>query len=450
MNKHVLALSVASALIALAPRAHASAFALAEQGVSGLGNAYAGAAAAAEDASTVWWNPAGMSRLPRGRHLLLGGHLIVPKTEFNDRASVPAAASNPALAGNGGDAGDATLVPNVFFAMDLNPAWSFGVGINVPFGLATKYDSSFVGRFQGLESEVMTINVNPSLSYKLSERASVGFGINYQHGEIDLVQAVNYSGIAFAAGGAPLLGAIGGPGVEGRNTTGLDGDAWGFNIGALFDITPATRLGVHYRSALDYELDGTTNFSDVPAAFGGIPQLAAGTSSGNVQLDLETPATLSFSAAHRMNDRLELLGDITWTEWSKIDRLPLRRTSGPASGTTLDTLVFGFDDTWRYSVGVNYKYSGPWTVRAGLAFDESPVPDAATRSVRLPDNDRYWFSLGATYQLSRSGRIDMGYTFINVKDAEINNDQTAAGRGIVNGTYDATVNILSVSYQHSF
>lgn len=453
MKKNVLGLAVTSACLVMlgaAPRAQASAFALAEQGVSGLGNAYAGAAAVAEDASTVWWNPAGMSRLPRGKHVLGAGHLIIPKTEFNNRASVPAAASNPARASDGGDAGDATLVPNVFFVMDLNPAWSFGVGINVPFGLATKYDSNFVGRFQGLESEVMTINVNPSVSYKLSEGASVGFGISYQHGEIDLLQAVNYSGIAFAAGGAGLLGAIGGPGVEGRNTTGLDGDAWGFNIGVLFEITPATRLGAHYRSALDYEMDGSTSFSNVPAAFAGIPQLAAGTSRGDVQLDLETPATLSFSVAHRMNDRLELLGDVTWTEWSRIDRLPLRRTSGPASGATLDTLVFNFDDTWRYSVGVNYKYSGPWTLRAGLAFDESPVPDAATRSVRLPDNDRYWFSLGATYQMSRSGRLDMGYTFVNIKDADINNNQAAAGRGIVNGTYEATVNILSVSYQHTF
>lgn len=450
MKKQLLAVSVASALVALAPRAHASAFALSEQGVSGLGNAYAGAAAVAEDASTVWWNPAGMSRLPRGKHLLLGGHLIVPKTEFNNRASVPAAASNPTRVGDGGDAGDATLVPNVFFAMDLTPGWSFGVGVNVPFGLATKYDSNFVGRFQGLESEVMTINVNPSVSYKLSERASLGFGVSYQHGEIDLVQAVNYSGIAFAAGGVGLLTAIGGAGVEGRNTTGIDGDAWGFNIGALFDITPVTRLGVHYRSSLDYELEGTTSFSNVPAAFGGIPQLAAGTSSGNVKLDLETPATLSFSVAHRMNDRLELLGDITWTEWSKIERLPLRRTSGPASGTTLDTLTFNFDDTWRFAVGANYKWQGPWTLRAGVAFDESPVPNPESRSVRLPDNDRYWLSLGATYQVSRSGRIDMGYTFVNIKDADINNNQTAAGRGVVNGTYEATVNILSVSYQHSF
>jgi long-chain fatty acid transport protein len=113
-------------------------------------------------------------------------------------------------------------------------------------------------------------------------------------------------------------------------------------------------------------------------------------------------------------------------------------------------LTFNFDDTWRVAVGANYKWRGPWTLRAGVAFDQSPVPNAADRSVRLPDNDRYWFSLGASYQAGRSGRFDVGYTFINIKDADINNNQAAAGRGIVNGTYEANVNILSVQYQHSF
>jgi long-chain fatty acid transport protein len=441
LNKHVIGLAVASAfMIGIAPRAHASAFALAEQGVSGLGNAFAGAAAVAEDASTVWWNPAGMARLPRGKHVLFGGHVIIPSTEFNNRASVPAALQTTGL-GDGGDAGDTALVPNAYFVMDINPRINFGVGVNVPFGLATEYDSNWIGRFQGIKSEVMTININPSISYKVSDRASIGFGVSYQTGEIDLTSAVNY---------AALIGGALGPNVEGRNTTGLDGDAWGFNIGALFEVASGTRLGVHYRSSLDYEMDGRTSFSNVPAAFAGIPLLAAGTSTGDVRLDLETPATLSFSAAHRLNDRLEILGDVTWTEWSKIDRLPLVRTSGPASGATLDTLTFDFDDTWRVSFGANYKWSGPWTFRAGIAFDQSPVPNAETMSVRLPDNDRTWFSVGAGYQLSPSGRIDVGYSFITVKDAEINNDQRAIGRGLVNGTYDANVNILSVQYQHTF
>ena len=334
--------------------------------------------------------------------------------------------------------------------MDLNPSWSAGVGINVPFGLKTEYDADWIGRFQGITSEVKTLNINPSLSFKLSERASLGFGLSYQRAEIDLLSAVNYSGVAFGAGGAGLLAAVGGAGVEGQNSVSVDGDAWGFNIGALFDVTPATRVGVHYRSSLDYETDGSTSFTNVPAAFAGVPALAAATSNGNVKLDLETPATLSFSVAHRVSDRLELLADATWTEWSKISQLPLVRTSGAGNGSTLDTLTFNFDDTWRLAVGGNYKWSGPWTLRAGVAYDQSPVPNERDRTVRLPDNDRYWLSLGATYRASAVSRFDVGYSFIHVKDADINNDQTARARGIVRGTYEAYVNILSVQYQHSF
>lgn len=422
MKKNVLALLVASALpIVCAKQAQAAAFALAEQGVSGLGNAYAGAAAAAEDASTVWWNPAGMSRLPSGIHVQAAAHVIIPSTKFTNGSS-----ANPFIGtGNGGDAGDTTVVPNLFAAMSLNPAWSIGLGINVPFGLKTEYDSGWIGQFQGIKSEVKTLNINPSVSYKLSDQASIGFGVSWQRGEIDLT-----TGIPAAAGG-------------GVNSTSIDGDAWGFNVGALFNLGPATRVGVHYRSSLDYKLDGDTSFSS--------PALAP--RNGNVKLDLKTPATLSFSAVHKLNSQWELLADATWTEWSKIDRLPLVFTSGPLNGATLDTLVFNFDDTWRLSIGANYKWSGPWTLRFGVAYDQSPVPNAETRSVRLPDNDRYWLAFGATYQMSKVSKLDIGYAFVNFKDAPINNDQRSATpvpKGLVNGTYEATVNVLSVAYQHSF
>jgi long-chain fatty acid transport protein len=178
--------------------------------------------------------------------------------------------------------------------------------------------------------------------------------------------------------------------------------------------------------------------------------LVAATSNGNVRLDLKTPATASLSVAHKASDKLELLGDLTWTEWSKISSLALVRTNGAASGTTLDTLVFNFEDTWRASFGVNYKYSGPWTLKAGVAFDQSPVPNAETRSVRLPDNDRTWLSLGATYKMSQASRLDVGYSYVMIKDANINNDQSAAARGIVVGTYEAKVHVFGVQYQHSF
>ena len=442
MKRNAIAGAVVSALGLLAgSEAHAAAFALYEQGVSGLGNAYAGAAAVAEDATTVWWNPAGMARLGSGKHAAIAGSIIAPSTKFSDSASTASPPTNTTLGGTGGDAGNTALVPSFFYVMDLNPRMHFGVGISVPFGLKTEYDSDWIGRFQGISSEVKTLNINPSLSYKLSETASIGGGISYQRGKIDLLSAVNYSAIV---GGAL------GPNLEGQNKTSVDGDAWGFNIGGLFNVAPATRVGIHYRSSLDYKLDGNTSFSNVPAAFAGIPAAAAGTSNGNVKLDLKTPDNLSFSVAHKLNDQWDLLGDLTWWHWSKIKQLPLVRTSGPANGTTLSTLTFNFDDTWRASIGANYKLNGPWTLKLGAAYDQTPVPNAENRSVRLPDNDRYWLSAGAAYQVSRNSKLDFGYTFVSAKNADINNDQRATDAGLVNGSYKAHVHVLGVQYQHTF
>jgi long-chain fatty acid transport protein len=443
MKRNAVALSVVSALgVLAAPEAQAAAFALYEQGVSGLGNAYAGAAAVAEDATTVWWNPAGMARLGAGQHFAIGGVLISPSTKFSNGSSQPAAFSNPASTGTGGDAGKDAIVPSMFYVMDLNPRMRFGIGISVPFGLKTEYDSNWIGRFQGISSEVKTLNINPSLSYKLSESFSIGGGISYQHGKVDLLTGVNYSGQVAGTGLAPFVP----PNSEGQNKTSVDGDAWGFNVGTLFNITPVTRMGIAYRSSLKYKLDGNTSFSNVPAAFALSPAATAQTANGNVKLDLKTPDSLAFSVAHRLDDRWELLGDFTWWHWSKIKQLPLVRDTG----ATLDTLTFNFDDTWRASIGANYKLNGPWTLKLGAAYDQTPVPNAESRSVRLPDNDRYWLSAGAVYQVSRNGKLDFGYTLVSVKNADINNDQTAIGRGIVNGSYKAHIHVLGVQYQHTF
>src|SRR5437667_1916496 len=239
MKRNALAGAVVSALGLLAgSEAHAAAFALYEQGVSGLGNAYAGAAAVAEDATTVWWNPAGMARLGSGKHFAIAGTSISPSTKFSNGTSSPAALQT--AGGDGGDAGKDAIVPSLFYVMDLNPRMHFGIGISVPFGLKTEYDSDWIGRFQGIMSKVETLNINPSLSYQLSETASVGGGISYQRGKIDLLSAVNYSAAAASAGAFPVPV---GPNVEGQNKTSVDGDAWGFNLGTLFNVTPATRVG---------------------------------------------------------------------------------------------------------------------------------------------------------------------------------------------------------------
>jgi long-chain fatty acid transport protein len=422
LKKKACACAIASALVMMvgARNAGASAFALYEQGISGLGNSYAGAAAVSEDATTVWWNPAGMAWLPAGKHITGAAALIAPSTRFSDRGSVAAAGRPPG--DDGGDAGHSVVLPSVFFAMDIGPKWNVGFVINAPFGLKTEYDSTWIGRFQGIKAEVKTVNFNPSVSYRINDALSVGGGVSYWRGKIDLVTAVNL-GVA-----------------EAQNHSNVDGDAWGFNLGLLAKVGPQTKVGVSYRSSVDFKLDGDTSFT-APA-----PALL----NGKVKLDVRTPDSVAVSAAHHLNDQLDLLADVTWWHWSKINQLPLVRTDGPFSGATLDTLVLDLKDTWRASAGANYKLSGQLTLKVGVAYDQSPVRSADTRTVRLPDSDRYWLSAGLKYTVSKNGVLDVGYSYVKFKDADISNNQALLGRGIVNGSYDAKVHVLGIQYQHTF
>src|SRR5712692_6336407 len=178
IRKTVLSLAVTGAFAGGVSQAHASAFALIEQNASGLGNAYAGAAAVAEDASTIYYNPAGMSLLPGGMQISAGAAFINVSTKFSDTGSV--AAGGRPLGNTGGNAGSLATVPNVYFAMDVAPNWKAGVGVSAPFGLKTEYDPAWMGRFQAIKSDISTLNINPSASYKLNETVSLGFGLNYQ------------------------------------------------------------------------------------------------------------------------------------------------------------------------------------------------------------------------------------------------------------------------------
>jgi long-chain fatty acid transport protein len=417
-------------------------FALIEQSGSGMGNAYAGVSAAAEDASTVYWNPAGMARLAPGKHAAVAIHSINPSVQFfngNSQAGI----NRTDFGTDGGQAGQMAYLPNAYFVMPVNPDVSFGLGINSPFGLATEYEATWSGRFQGIKSDIKTVNINPGVSWKANDQLAVGFGLNWQRGNIDLVTAVNYKGLVF---GTALNAAVP-ANAEGENRTSVDGDAWGYNFGAIYDFTPATRLGIAYRSKLNYTLEGTTTFNNVPAAFALSPALTAGTANGKVSLKVTTPDTWSASLVHKLDQRIDLLADMTWTGWSAIKQLPLMRDTG----ATQDTLRFNFVDTMRYSVGANYRSSNAWTWKAGLALDQTPVSSEQDRTVRLPDANRVWYSVGAKYRPSRESAVDVGYSYIHVKDAAIDNNQNVGNvRGDVNGRYQEHINIVSVQYSLMF
>ena len=296
LNRSLLGLSVAGVLSMMSGNASASAFALIEQS-SGLGNAFAGGAAGAEDATTIFFNPAGMDRL-KGKQVTVAGSMVQPSARFSDTGSTGAALQT--AGGNGGDAGSLALIPNTYMVMELEPALHFGLGINSPFGLKTEYDPTWVGRFQAITSKIQTVNLNPSVSYQMNDSVSLGVGVNYQRISGDLTSAVNYSA---AAGGALGLN------LEGISSiTGSD-SSWGYNFGTLFNITPETRVGLSYRSKITYTLNGTIAFSGVPAALAASPLLA----NGNVTLPISMPDTFSISGFHQLSDKWDLMADATRT-----------------------------------------------------------------------------------------------------------------------------------------
>jgi long-chain fatty acid transport protein len=417
---------VAATLLVGSGTACASGFALIEQSGSGLGNAYAGGAASAEDASTIFYNPAGMSRLD-GKQVVVAANMIKPSAKFSDGGSSPAAASGQPLGGNGGDAGSWALVPNAYFAMEVNPQMRIGLGINAPFGLKTDYEAGWAGRFQALKSEVKTINVNPTLSYKLNEMVALGLGLDYQ--KIDAELSNNVVLGAGVVGTAKLTG----------NDTG-----WGYNFGALFQVTPEIRAGVAYRSSINYKLSGNLL---VTGPTGSVVQNPA------VTADIKTPDSLSISGIKVMDSGWDVMGDITWTGWSKFKEL---RIVNSATGATASLTNENWKNTYRFSLGANHHYNEQWISRVGIALDQSPVDDQY-RTARIPDNDRTWLSLGGQYKPSKDSALDFGYAHLFVKNSSISNNKGGATGtsntsfyGNLVGTYKNSVDIVSVQYAYSF
>lgn len=456
----VLRAAVAAALSVAAGHAAASGFALIEQNASGLGNAYAGAAAAAEDASTIFFNPAGLTRIP-GRSVVVAGHLIAPSAKFRDGGSTGALQAVPPslvtfpMNGPGSDAGDFAVVPNMYLSWQLSDRMVAGVGVTVPFGLKTDYDAGWLGRFHALRSEVKTLNINPTIAFKVNDAFSVGFGVSWQKMQAELTKAVNYSFVASSAG---IPGAA--AGVEGSNMIKGDDSAWGFNFGLMFHPTAATSIGLAYRSAIAYKLSGVAEYYGRPAALTGaasaVAALANQVGDSRVVADVKLPANFSIAFKHQLNRRWDVLADATWTGWSTVKNLDIIRTSGIAAGANLESTPFNWRDTWRVGLGVNYRPNQVWTLRAGIAYDQSPVPDTF-RTPRVPDQDRTWLAVGAQYKLSKAGTIDAGYAHLFVKDARMSltgpptiSAAAALGRGNLIGTADSKVDILSVQYRHNF
>ena len=434
-----LRLLSAAILTACTSASMASGFALIEQSASQMGNAYAGGSAVANDASTIFFNPAGMTRLHT--QAVAGVHLVMTSAKFDGTATDPA--GFPVSGGNGGDAGANGVVPNLYFSTPLGDGLFAGIGINVPFGLSTEYNDGWKGRYQAIESEVRTVNINPSMAYKVNNQFSLGVGISLQFIDAKLTQNLDQGSLCVPTQAA--LQARGVPGADPALCAGLvpqgsdgfgkvEGDNWagGYNLGVLYEPTSSTRVGLSYRSKVKQQLTGEGRFKNILPQFSDFGIFTR----TDITAGVDLPQSASLSVYHDLSNRWSVMADATWTGWDNFDELRIEYDSFQPD-TVIDE---NWDDVWRYSVGVDFRYNSAWTFRAGAAFDEEAIPNA-NRTARIPGEDRIWASVGFGYQMTPTIGIDVGYSHLFMDDPELNENTPTTGT--LTGDYDAKVDIVS-------
>jgi long-chain fatty acid transport protein len=365
----------------------AAGFALNEQSASGLGQAFAGRASDAIDGSTVFGNPGGMSRLKTAE--ISGGlSVIKASTDITNASGFPPTGSND------GDMVPTVTIPFLYYVQPLDEHWSAGFGLYSPFGLVTDYESGFEGRYFGTKSEVKMITAQPTVSYRFDEHWSLGGGITYNHIDGELSKDIP-------------LGATTRAKVEG------DDVGWGYNIGLLFELNDKTRAGVTYHSKVDYTLEGHTQISNFPGL--GSPRYKA-------SLDLTLPDVLDLSVTHQVAEGLNVHLGAARTGWSSFDELVVENKGAPAAlATSVETEKW--KNVWSYGIGLSYQLNQQWLLRAGIAQDNSPIPNA-TRTVRVPSDDRMVYAVGASWAPTQQFSADIGYAFLDESKTSVNQTAT--------------------------
>lgn len=435
-------------LVVFSGAVNASGFQLLEAG-SGLGNAFAGSAAKANDASTIFWNPAGMTQL-EAREVSGGMAAVRPSFKFSDKGSSVGVfgPGGTAGAGDGGDAGHWAFIPNGYLSWALNKDLYVGIGLSGPFGNATQYDDPWRGSAQSDEFDIKTMNINPSIAYRVNDKVSLGAGVSWQKIEADYYRQVAIRP-ALVSGRPLALPQV-------RSHMSIEDDAWGWNIGALFTLSPSTKVGVSYRSTIQYhtkgkvKLEGDGTFAGNATA----SALAAAGGASDVEADLKVPDTFILSVTQQLSDRWEMLGDVSWTGWSSIQDVDIDRTSGPQNGASAQVLHANFQDTYRVALGANYKYTDAIKFMFGIAYDQTPVKNSTTRLTSLPDNDRTWFTFGTQWKPAKNQTLELGAAYLYIPKTKINQNETTlnplTNRGTVVGEYDSSVWILGAQYSMAF
>lgn len=421
-----------------AGHAGAAGFALKEQSASALGNAFAGATAKAGDISYMFYNPAGLTR-HSGTRATAGLSYVAPTSEPERARASTLGGTVPIRGGDGGDDISENAVVPTFYAMhSVTDRLKLGLGVNVPFGLETKYDSGWAGRYHAVKSKLQTININPNVAYEVADGVSLGAGVQVQYIDAELSRAIDFGTIGQVAG------------VPGARPTQQDGavnvtgDDWGVgaNLGVLVEPMAGTRLGLAYRSRIAHELRGRADFQGDSAGVAAALRATTGrfTDTGG-RADLTTPDLITGGFYHEVTDRWAVMGEVQYTLWSTFDELRVRfgNPAQPDSVTRED-----WEDSWFGALGATFTPRDDLALRAGAAYDETPIPDRR-RTPRIPGADRYWLAIGAHYAPYSWLTLDAGYTHIFVDDSTVTLRPGAADpRGDLALAYDNSIDIATV------
>ena len=456
--KHV---SLSIMMMGAATVTMASGYHFGTQSVSAQSTANA-SAAEASNASTIFYNAAGMAKL-EGTNVSGALNLVAPSVKYSNASATyptPAAFGNNSVKGqsSGGITKDLIAVPHMYLTHQLNEKVTVGVGVYVPFASSTEYQRDSVLRYNLNATELKTLDINPTVALKLNDQHAVAAGVVAQHAEATLRQYANF-GYALTGGNGALPGSTAGNGAN-DGYADVEGDDWGFgyNLAWMWDVNDSTRVGLNYRSKIDHTLKGTAKWTK-PAAGYTVLNAAGFKDSEAAQVKITTPESLSVHAMHQLNSKTNLFGDVTWTKHSRFDKALLMYENAKTGQGNTTYLNPAWKDTYKVSLGASYQLSEPLQLRAGVAYDKSPVPDDNHRLATMPDNDRTWLSFGGKYDLNKMSSIDFAYSYIHIKNATANVDGTCASQGQATcvssqtkGTanYKAHAHIVGVQYNHRF
>ncbi len=377
------ALAAAFSLASVSTAALAGSFALREQSTRGLGLSFAGAAAGSGGLSSTFWNPATITMNP-GLTFESGLSLIVPQSKLKPDArtlgTVRAIGGVPRGSGN---ISQAAVLPQSSAALQINDRLWLGLTTNTPYGSLTKPHQNWAGQIYGRTSKVFTLNATPMVGYKVNDWLSVGAGVQIQYLDVTLRQA---SGVGFGAPNASL---------EGDNT------GIGYTLGLTLTPFQGTVIGVGFRSGIHHELSGNL----LPAPGVTLP----------VRAKVNLPEVVTVGLSQQIDERWKVLAGVEWTNWSRLGRIAV---TNQITGTPATALKFDYDDGWYFSLGAEYAVNEKLTLRGGLGYELSPISNKV-RNVRIPDADRLWTSLGASYKWNDRLSFDVSYAHLFVKSAPV-------------------------------